>query len=176
MEKSDVVSLEKMEKANQIVAGVHELVESEIAPGVDSESLDEMAEEYIRSHDATPAFKGYRGYPKTLNVSINEQVVHGIPSKEQVINDGDLVSIDVGACYEGNYGDSALTVGVGSVDPAAEKLMEVTRRALYKGINKARVGNRLGAVCNAIESFVKPYGFSVVREWAGHFIGHEMHL
>ncbi len=169
-------SLENMKKANQIVAGVLELLDEEISPGDDTESLDKRAEDYIRSHDATPAFKGYRGYPKTLTVSINEQIVHGIPSQEQVIEPGDLVSIDVGARYRGYYGDSALTVAVEPVDAPAGKLVEVTRRALYKGINKAREGNRLGAVCNAIESFVKPHGFGVVREWAGHFIGKEMHM
>jgi len=175
VEEADV-SIEGMRKANRIVAGVLEILVKEISPGIDTRALDEMAEEYIRSRGATPAFKGYRGYPATLTVSINEQVVHGIPSKEQLVKPGDLVSIDVGSCYDGCYGDSALTVGVEPVSSPANKLLEVTRRALYKGINKVQVGNRLGTVCNTIESFVKPHGFGVVRKWAGHFIGHKMHL
>lgn len=170
------VTLEQMREANEIVAGVHSLMQEEAEPGVSTEELDQMAEEYIRDHDAEPIFKGYRGFPKTLCTSINEQIVHGIPSEDQVIEEGDLVSIDVGARIHGACGDSAQTIGIEPLSANAQQLIDVTRKALYKGIQQAKVDNRMGEVGHAIESFVKPYGFGVVRDWAGHFIGHEMHL
>ncbi len=175
VEETDV-SLECMREANQIVAGVLELMDEEIEPGVNTKKLDEMAEEYIRSRDASPGFKGYRGYPATITSSINEQIVHAIPSEEQVIAEGDIVSIDVGSCYHGCYGDSAVTFGVEPLSSTAQKLLEVTRKSLYRGIKQAKPGQRLGEIGAAVEDFVVPHGFSVVREWAGHFIGHEMHL
>lgn len=169
-------SLEGMQEANRIVAGVLTTLEEEISPGVHTLELDRRAEEYIRDQDATPAFKGYRGFPNTITSSVNEQVVHGIPSEEQVLESGDILSLDVGACKNGCYGDSALSIGVGSVNSRVQKLLDVTRQALYRGIQKARVGNQLGEVGHAIEQFVQPHGFGIVRDWAGHFIGHEMHL
>lgn len=175
VDKPDV-SLDCMRQANRIVAGVLELLKEEIAPGVNTEHLDEIAEEYIRSKGASPGFKGYRGYPATITSSINEQIVHAIPSEEQVIEEGDIVSIDVGSCYNGCYGDSALTVGVEPLSATAQKLLDVTRKALYKGIAEVEVGERLGHVGAAVEDHVTPHGFSVVREWAGHFIGDEMHM
>ncbi|MFP4686993.1 MAG: type I methionyl aminopeptidase [bacterium] len=165
-----------MTRANEIVAEVLELLEENLQAGVNTKELDELAEQYIRDQDAKPAFKGYRGYPATINASINNQIVHGIPSRKQVVAEGDLVSLDVGACYRGCYGDSAFTVAVEPVTPTARQLLDVTRRSLYRAISEVKPGVRLGVVCNAIESFVKPYGFSVVREWAGHFIGHQLHL
>lgn len=175
VERTDV-SLEGMRQANQIVAGVLTLMEEEVRPGRDTLTLDEMAEDYIRAQGATPAFKGYRGFPNSITSSINEQIVHGIPSRDQVIEDGDIVSLDVGACKNGCYGDSAVSIGVGSVSARARQLLDVTRQSLYRGIQKAQVGNRLGEIGHAIEEFVKPYDFGVVRDWAGHFIGHQMHL
>lgn len=170
------VTLEEMQAANEIVAGVHTLMQEEVRPGVTTEELDKMAEEYIRDHDASPIFKGYRGFPKTLCTSINEEIVHGIPSEDVVIEDGDIVSIDVGARIHGACGDSAQSIGVGSVSAKVQKLLDVTRKALYKGIQQAKAGNRMGEVGQAIEDYVSPYGFGIVRDWAGHFIGHEMHL
>ncbi len=170
------VTFEGMEAANRIVADVLELLEKKVKPGVSTVRLDKIAEQYIRDQGGIPAFKGYRGYPATITTSINDQIVHGIPSDEQKIQPGDLVSIDVGCELNGCYGDSALTVGVEPLEPAAQKLMKITRESLYKGIAKARVGNRLGAIGASIEAHVVPYGFSVVKEWAGHFIGDEMHL
>lgn len=170
------VTLEQMEEPNQIVAGVLSLMEEEIEPGVDTLSLDRRAEQYIRDHGAEPAFKGYRGFPNTITSSINQQIVHGIPSEDQVIQEGDIVSIDVGAQKHGAYGDSALSIGVEPLSATAQQLLDVTRQSLYKGIEKARVGNQLGEVGQAVEDYVDPYGFGIVRDWAGHFIGHEMHL
>ncbi len=170
------VTLEEMKSANQIVAGVHETLEDEIEPGMKTEELDQRAEEYIRDHDAEPLFKGYRGFPKSLTVSINHEIVHGIPSEDRVIEEGDIVSLDCGARKHGACGDSALSIGVGSISARVEQLLDVTRKALYEGISKVRVGNNMGEIGQAIEDFVKPYGFGIVRDWAGHFIGHEMHL
>ncbi len=176
MEDQQEVSFESMSRANSIVADVLELMEEKVKPGINTKKLDSIAEEYIRDQGATPAFKGYRGYPGTINASINEQIVHGIPSEQQIVAEGDLLSLDVGACYNGCYGDSAFTIAVEPLSPTARQLLDVTRRALYRAISEVKPGVRLGVVCNAIESFVKPYGFSVVREWAGHFIGHQMHM
>ncbi len=163
-------------KANQIVARVLEMLADMVGPGVDTKTLDKRAEQFIRDNDAKPAFKGYRGYPATITTSINHQIVHGIPSKKQVIKPGDIVSIDVGCNHSGCYGDSALTVPVEPITASSRKLIDITRKALYEGIKKVQVGEKLGAVGAAIEQFVLPHGFSVVREWAGHFIGHKMHL
>jgi methionyl aminopeptidase len=170
------VTIDEMRAANEIVAGVHTLMQEEVEPGVSTEELDQIAEEYIRDHGAEPIFKGYRGFPKTLCTSINEEIVHGIPSDDVIIEDGDIVSIDVGARIQGACGDSAQSIGVGDVSARAQQLLDVTRKALYQGIKNARAGNKMGEVGQAIEDYVKPYGFGIVRDWAGHFIGHEMHL
>ncbi|MFB6226816.1 MAG: type I methionyl aminopeptidase [bacterium] len=176
MPETAQVTLEEMEAANEIVAGVHTLMQDETEPGVTTEYLDQLAEEYIRDHDASPIFKGYRGFPKTLCTSLNEEIVHGIPSEDRVVEDGDILSIDVGARKFGACGDSAQSIGVGSISAKVEKLLDVTRKALYQGIQQAKPGNQMGEVGQAIEDYVKPYGFGIVRDWAGHFIGHEMHL
>lgn len=170
------VTLEEMEEANQIVAGVHSLLKNEVEPGVTTLELDELAEEYIRDQDATPLFKGYRGFPKSITTSLNDEIVHGIPSEDVIVDDGDIVSIDVGARIHGACGDSAMSIGVGSVSAKVQKLLDVTQKALYQGIKQVQTGNKMGAVGQAIEDYVKPYGFGIVRDWAGHFIGHEMHL
>lgn len=176
MPETAKVTLEEMKAANEIVAGVHSLMQEETRPGVTTEELDQLAEEYIRDHDAEPLFKGYRGFPKTITTSINEEIVHGIPSEDVVVEDGDIVSVDVGARIHGACGDSAQSIGVGSISARVEQLLDVTRKALYEGIQQAQVGNKMGEVGQAIEDYVKPYGFGIVRDWAGHFIGHEMHL
>lgn len=176
MPETAKVTLEEMQAANEIVAGVHTLLQDETEPGVTTEELDRIAEEYIRDHDAEPLFKGYRGFPKTITTSINEEIVHGIPSEDVVVEDGDIVSIDIGARIHGACGDSAQSIGVGSISAKVEQLLDVTRKALYEGIQQAQVGNKMGEVGHAIEQYVKPYGFGIVRDWAGHFIGHEMHL
>ncbi len=136
--------------------------------------LDRVVNKEFREKGATPSFKGYRGYPASLCVSVNDQVVHGIPGK-RVLQEGDVVSLDLGAIYRGYQGDAALTVGVGKITRQAQELIDVTREALTVGIRTAQVGARLGDVSWAIQSFVESHGYSVVREYAGHGIGREMH-
>ena len=166
--------IDQLKKANIIVAEVIEKLNSKIVPGVTTGELDQIAEAFIRSRKATPAFKGYRGFPATLCVSINEEVVHGIPGQRK-LKQGDIVSIDVGVNYNGYFGDAAATFPVGEVDPEARRLLEVTEKALYIGIEKARVGNRLFDISFAIQQWVESNGFSVVRDFVGHGIGKSLH-
>lgn len=166
--------IEQLKRANAIVARVLEEMRRVVAPGVSTEELDRIAEEIILSRGALPAFKGYRGYPKTLCVSINEEVVHGIPSQRR-LREGDIVSIDVGANLDGYFGDAAITLPVGEVDAAGMKLLEVTEKALYLGIVQAKVGNRLYDISYAIQQWVESQGFSVVRDFVGHGIGKSLH-
>jgi methionyl aminopeptidase len=166
--------LEQLKRSNAIVAEVFERLKGMIAPGITTKELDQMAEEYILLKGARPAFKGYRGFPATLCISINEEVVHGIPSQRR-LKEGDIVSLDVGANFVGYFGDAAITLPVGEVDPKAERLLEVTEKALYIGIEKAKVGNRLFDISYAIQSWVESHGFSVVRDFVGHGIGRDLH-
>jgi methionyl aminopeptidase len=167
--------IEKIRKACLIVADVLDDIVEIIRPGVNTHALDEFAEKLIRSRGALPAFKGYRGYPKTLCTSLNNQVVHGIPSRDVILNEGDIISIDVGAIVEGFYGDAARTFPVGNVDLQAEKLVKVTEEALNRGISEARAGNRLYDISAAVQCHVEANGYSVVREFVGHGIGRNMH-
>ncbi len=166
--------IEKMTTASKIVAEVLQILKEMILPGVPTLDLDRVAEEKIRSLGATPAFKGYRGFPSTLCVSINDQVVHGIPS-ERLLEEGDIVGLDLGAVWDGYYGDSAITFPVGGVSQEAQKLMETTRNSLYEGIQKICVGGRLSDVSHAIQSCAEGAGYSVVREFVGHGIGRSLH-
>ncbi len=163
-----------MREAGRIVAVVLALLREKIAPGVTTEELNALAEETILKHGAVPSFKGYRGYPAALCVSVNEEVVHGIPGS-RVINEGDLVSMDVGTIYKGFQGDAAITVAVGEVSPAARRLLEVTAGALEAGIAQCRAGQHMGDVSAAIQNYAESRGFSVVREYTGHGIGRKMH-
>jgi methionyl aminopeptidase len=156
------------------VAEVFERLKGMIVPGITTKELDQVAEEYILLKGARPAFKGYRGFPATLCISVNEEVVHGIPSQRR-LKEGDIVSLDVGANFVGYFGDAAITLPVGEVDPKAERLLEVTEKALYIGIEKAKVGNRLFDISYAIQSWVESHGFSVVRDFVGHGIGRDLH-
>ncbi|RLD14969.1 MAG: type I methionyl aminopeptidase [Caldiserica bacterium] len=167
--------IEIMRRAGMLLAEVMEELKKMVKEGVSAYKLNEFAEKKIRSLNAEPAFKGYRGYPYTLCVSVNSEVVHGFPSKEKVFKDGDLVSLDIGLKYKGYYSDMAFTVPVGEIDKKKRKLLEVGERALYLGISKAKVGNRRGVISNAIEEFVKENGFSVVKEYVGHGIGRSLH-
>ena len=146
----------------------------EVRPGVTTGHLDLLAEEGIRSQGGIPAFKGYRSFPKTLCASINDQVVHGIPSN-RVLKDGDIIGLDLGAIIEGFYGDGAVTVPVGTVSPQVEKLINITQEALAKGIEQAVVGNRLSDISHAIQCHIEKNGFSVVRDFVGHGIGRQLH-
>ena len=167
--------IEKIRRACVIVADVLEGIVPLIRPGVTTQSLDEFAEKLILSAGAVPAFKGYRGYPKTLCTSVNSQVVHGIPSTDVALVEGDIISVDVGAIVEGFYGDAAKTFPVGRVAPEAERLISVTEEALFKGIAQTRAGNRLFDISAAVQQHVESNGFSVVRDFVGHGIGSNMH-
>ncbi|MCL2789323.1 MAG: type I methionyl aminopeptidase [Desulfobulbus sp.] len=167
--------IELLFQANQIVAEVLDLLESRVVEGISTLELDRLAETYCRDHGALPAFKDYRGFPASLCASVNEEVVHGIPSKKKVLRQGDIVSLDFGVCYKGFYGDAAITVAVGTVAPEVALLIEVTKTALYKGIEQAKVGNRISDVSRAIQQHVEVHGFSVVRQFVGHGIGSHLH-
>lgn len=162
-------------QANQIVAGVLGELENHIVEGVSTFELDRIAESYCRDHGALPAFKGYKGFPASLCASINDEVVHGIPSKNRILRIGDIISLDFGACYGGYYGDAATTICVGDVLPVVKKLVEVTRNSLSEGINQAQVGNRVCDISMAIQSYVEKHGFSVVKQFVGHGIGTRLH-
>jgi methionyl aminopeptidase len=167
--------IEIMRRANQIVGGALNILSEKVAPGVSTWKLDMWAEEYARQHGAIPAFKGYHGFPGSLCVSLNEQVVHGIPSKKVILAEGDIVSIDFGVCYEGFYGDAAITLAIGEIDRPKANLIKVTRESLYKGIEQARVDNRINDISAAIEAHVEKHGYSVVKQFVGHGIGAALH-
>lgn len=164
-----------MREANQIVAETLALLEEKIAPGVTTWQLDHWAEKHAVKHGAVPAFKGYRGYPASLCVSLNEQVVHGIPSKKVTVQAGDIVSIDFGVKYKGFYGDAAITVAVGAVDERRAELVQVTRESLDQAIAQVQVGNRIDDISKAVQEHVERHGFSVVRQFVGHGIGSQLH-
>jgi methionyl aminopeptidase len=142
---------------------------------VSTADLDELAEKRIRQAGATPAFKGYHGYPATICASINDEVIHGIPSGRRVLNEGDIISLDVGASLDGYFGDSAVTLPVGQISESAASLLRVTEEALYKAIEAAKPGKRVSDIGHAVQKHVEAYGFSVVREFVGHGIGQRMH-
>jgi methionyl aminopeptidase len=166
--------IECLKKANSIVAEVLQELRKVVVPGITTRELDQIAEEIIRSRGGISAFKGYRGFPATLCVSINEEVVHGIPNPRK-LQEGDIVSIDVGANVNGYFGDAAISLPVGQVDEAAQKLLKVTEESLYIGIGKAKAGNRLFDISAAIQAWVESHGFSVVRDFVGHGIGKNLH-
>lgn len=163
-----------MQKAGRIVATVLKELEAMIKPGVTTKELDELAESTILKLNGIPAFKGYGGFPASICASVNEEVVHGIPGK-RVLQEGDIISIDVGAFYEGYCGDAARTFAVGEISPVASKLLEVTNEALKAGVAMAKTGNRLSDIGHAIQTHVEANGFSVVRQYVGHGIGRKMH-
>jgi methionyl aminopeptidase len=146
-----------------------------IKPGISTKDLDEFAEAYSEQHHARPAFKGYRGYPGSVCTSINQEVVHGIPSASRKLKEGDILSMDFGVELDGYFGDAALTVPVGKISPEREKLLRVTRESLERAIENVRAGNRLGDVSAAVQQWVEKNGFSIVREFVGHGIGTRMH-
>lgn len=164
-----------MRQAGRIVAEVLAALQQKIKPGINTAELDELTYQIITKHKATPSFKGYRGFPASLCVSINEEVVHGIPNNKRYLEEGDIVSFDVGAIYDGYHGDAAVTVGVGEIAEAAKELLAVTAGALAAGIAQSRAGNRTGDVSWAIQDYAESRGYSVVREYTGHGIGRQMH-
>lgn len=163
-----------MREAGRLVARTQAVVAEAIRPGVTTAALDALAEDYIRSNGGIPAFKGYNGFPATICVAINEQVVHGIPG-ERALKEGDIVGIDIGVVLNGFYGDMARTYPVGKISPEAARLLKVTEGALARGIEAAVVGNRLSDIGHAIQTFAESHGFSVVRDFVGHGVGQQMH-
>lgn len=164
----------KIWESNKIVYETLQMLGKEIKPGVKTKRLDKLAEEFIHNKGGRPAFKGYNGFPAAICTSIDEQVVHGIPSNRE-LRDGEILSIDVGAEKNGYYGDSAYTYAVGEVEPIKKKLMNITQESLYKGIAMANPGNRLSDIGNAVQTHVESHGFSVVKVLVGHGIGRELH-
>ncbi len=158
-----------------IVAEVLQELRQIIEPGITTKDLDRIAQEGIEKRGGVPAFKGYRGYPATLCISLNNEVVHGIPNPERVISQGDLVSMDLGAIYKDYYGDSAISLVVGKGSELAERLVQVTRQALYKGIEQVRPKGRLQDISAAIQEWVESHGFNVVRQFVGHGVGRQLH-
>lgn len=169
--------IEVMRDAGRINALALETVRKMVRPGITTGELDAAAEEVIRSHGGVPTFKGYPGpypYPATLTVSLNEELVHGIPGK-RALKAGDIVSVDCGTTYHGFVADSAFSVGVGEISPEAQELLEVTEQALYEGIAQMQVGNRVGDISAAIQKYVEKFGYNVPREYSGHGVGRHMH-
>jgi len=164
-----------MQENGGILATVLEGVKLLANPGVSTEELDRFAEEAIRKAGAIPAFKGYRGFPSTLCCSVNEEVVHGFPSKKRKLKDGDIISLDIGLKRDGLYSDMATTIPIGKATDGVKLFLEISEKSLWEGIKKALPGNRLGDISNAIQSYVEHRGFSVVREYVGHGIGHRLH-
>lgn len=164
-----------MSEACRISAGALKVAGEAVEPGVTTAEIDRIAENYIRKHGAKPNFKGYNGYPATACISINNEVIHGIPSKHRVIKAGDIVSIDLGATYEGFNGDNAATFAAGDISVEAKRLMKATKESLYKGISAAIAGNRIGDIGSAVQTYVEANGFSVVRDYVGHGVGTKLH-
>ena len=167
--------LKIMREACRISAGALKIAGSAVEPGVTTAEIDRLAEKYIRSQGGIPNFKNYEGYPATACISINNEVIHGIPSEKRKIVEGDIVSIDLGAMFDGYHGDNAATFACGDVSEQAKRLMEVTHDALYKGIGAAKVGGRIGDIGYAVQSYVEANGFSVVRQFVGHGVGTHLH-
>ena len=166
--------IELLKEAGHIVYLTHQYLRPHIKAGIKTKELDRLAEEFIRSKGATPSFKGYEGFPSTLCISINDEVVHGFPS-DRVLQDGDIISIDIGACYKGYHGDSAWTYTVGEVSDDAKYLLEHTEKALYEGIKQAKVGNRIGDISYAVEKYATEHNLGVVKELVGHGVGTSVH-
>lgn len=166
--------LSLMREAGRIVADTHRLMAQAVRPGVTTRELDQIAEDYIRSQKAIPSFKGYNGFPGSICASVNEELVHGIPGDRKLL-EGDIISIDIGAKYQGYHGDSAWTYPVGQVSETARKLLEATERSLYEGLAKAGPDIRLFTISHAIQKSVEDQGFSIVREYVGHGIGQNLH-
>ncbi len=166
--------IELLKQAGHIVYETHQYLKPYIKPGIMTKDLDHLAEEFIRSHGATPSFKGYEGFPTALCISVNDEVVHGFPSDRKLQN-GDIVSIDIGACYKGYHGDSAWTYKVGEISKDLEYLMEHTEKALYEGIKMVKPGNRIGDIANAIEVYATKHKLGIVKELVGHGVGTNVH-
>lgn len=167
--------IEKMRIAGRITGETLNLIEKSIRPGITTKELDRIAEEYIRSCGAVPSFKGLYGYPASICASVNEQVVHGIPSGNTVLKEGDIISIDTGAYIDGFHGDAARTFGVGQISEQRQRLIDITKESFFEGVKLVKVGNYLNKVSAAIQDYVESNGYGVVRDYVGHGIGRDMH-
>jgi methionyl aminopeptidase len=174
IQKSDD-EIQRIAEACEIVSDVLNEIKNFVKPGISTLEIDSFAESLVHSRGAKPAFKGYRGFPSTLCTSINEEVVHGIPSSKVKLEEGDIISIDLGVFYKGFYGDAAYTIAIGKISEKTQRLLKVCRRALDKGIEKAVVGARLYDISHTIQSYVESCGYSVVRDFVGHGIGRSLH-
>ena len=168
------IKMDAMRRAGKVVADILKILENHIRPGVKTKELDKIAMRELRKRNAQPAFKGYHGFPAAICISVNDEIVHGIPGK-RVLHEGDIVSLDFGAIVDKYYGDAAITIGVGRISPQAKRLIEITKGALEAGKNKARPGARLGDVSAAIQDYVESKKHFVVREYTGHGIGRNLH-
>ena len=166
--------IELLRIAGESTGSTHNYLKPYIKPGITTKRLNDLAEEYIKSRGATPSFKGYDGFPAAICTSINDEVVHGIPS-DRKLQEGDIISLDIGACYKGYHGDSAWTYAVGEVDPDKAYLMEHTEKALYEGIKQVKIGNHIGDIAHAIEEYAKLHHLGVVKELVGHGVGTSVH-
>ena len=167
--------IELMRQAGKIVAIAHQTIKPLIKPGISTLEIDAIVEKVIREHDAIPSFKGYGGFPGSACTSINEEVVHGIPSNDRILKEGDIIKVDIGAQYKNYHGDSAWTYPVGTISAETQRLLEVTEQSLYEGLKRAVKGARLTDISNAIQVHAEKQGFSVVREFVGHGIGKKLH-
>lgn len=167
--------IELMREAGRILAKTHEELAKNLRPGMSTWDIDHMGEEIIRSHGCIPSFKNYNGYPASICVSVNDEVVHGIPHKEHFLDEGDIVSLDAGVIYKGYHSDAARTYGIGEIDDDAKKLIEVTRQSFFEGIKFAKAGNHLNDISAAIQKYAESFGFGVVRDLVGHGIGSHLH-
>ena len=167
--------IELMRAAGKILAKVHENLGKELRPGMSTLDIDHLGDDIIRSYGCIPSFKNYNGYPASVCVSVNDEVVHGIPTKKRLIREGDIVSLDIGVIYKGYHSDAARTYGVGQISPEAERLIEVTRESFFRGIRMARAGKHLHDISNAIADYVIPFGYGIVHDLVGHGIGTKLH-
>ena len=166
--------IETMREAGRIVYETRRMIEDAIRPGITTAKLDRLADDFIRSQGATPSFKGYNGFKGSVCISVNEELVHGSPG-ERVLHDGDIVTVDIGACVDGYHGDSAWTFPVGEVTEETRRLLQVTEESLYKGLAQAKPGNRIGDIAHAVQVHAEDAGYSIVREYVGHGVGRELH-
>lgn len=167
--------IELMREAGKILAAVHEELGASIVPGMSTKDIDMIGEQLIRKYNCIPSFLDYNGYPASICVSVNDEVVHGIPNKKRILQIGDIVSLDAGVIYKGYHSDAARTVAVGAISPEATKLIDVTKQSFFEGIKMARAGNHLYEISGAIDSYVRQYGYGIVRDLVGHGIGSNLH-
>ena len=167
--------IELMRKAGEILAQVHEELHAAVHPGMSTMDIDKLGERLIRSHGCIPSFKNYNGYPASICVSVNDEIVHGIPNKHRILKEGDIVSLDAGTIYKGYHSDAARTWAVGNVSPEAQKLMDVTKQCFYEGIKFAKPGNHLVDIARGVQTYAESNGYSVVRDLTGHGIGTHLH-